>query len=122
MHLLSRRAVAFTVTYKRMMRSQQVDVMLVPLTEVLPLGANPRPLAGLPDTHWLVWQSANGQAIMSALPCDAAALAQSLNLTPQGAPVLAQSLKLVPQGSAESAASEALREVVEAAWRQGGIP
>lgn len=108
LHLMAGRGISFAVEYRRLWRWRRIDVVLFPLREALPLGRLPRPFADTPETHWIVWQSANWRGAPTALPCDAAALAQRLWLSPK-----------IP---GEAAVIEALREVVEASWRQGGIP
>lgn len=67
-----------------------------------------QPFAEAAGGQWLLWQSATGSAATTSLPCDAAALCQRL--------------ALVGPDPRYTATTEALTALVEAAWRQGGLP
>jgi hypothetical protein len=66
------------------------------------------PFAEATDGDWLLWQSATGSAVTTHLPCDAAKLCQRL--------------ALVEAEARHAATAAALSQLVETAWRQGGLP
>jgi hypothetical protein len=105
--LLAGRPVGFAVQYRHLLRWRQVDVALTPLGELTLMNEEFVPFPEAPAGHWLLWQSATGSAVTTSLPCDAAALCQRLAL-----------VKPDPQ---HAATTEALTELVEATWRQGGL-
>jgi hypothetical protein len=80
----------------------------MPLGELTFMNDQFAPFPDAIDGKWLLWQSATGSAVTTPLPCDAAALCRRLAL-----------IDADPQHAATMAA---LTELVEVAWRQGGLP
>jgi hypothetical protein len=106
--LLACQPVGFAVRYRHLLRWRQVDFALTPLRELTLMNEEFDPFSDAVAGDWLLWQSATGSAVTTPLPCDAAALCQRLAL-----------VKLDPQ---HAATTEALTQLVEATWRQGGLP
>jgi hypothetical protein len=106
--LLAGQPVGFAVRYRHLLKWRRVDFALTPLSELTLMNDQFAPFSEAPARDWLLWQSATGSAVTTSLPCDAAALCQRLALT-----------KLDPQ---HAATTEALTALVEATWRQGGLP
>jgi hypothetical protein len=106
--LLAVRPIGFAIRYRHLLRWRQVDFALTPLGELTLMDDQFTPFAETADGAWLLWQSATGSAVTTSLPCDAAKLCQRL--------------ALVEPGPHHVATAEALTAVVEAAWRQGGVP
>jgi hypothetical protein len=105
--LLTGQPVGFAVQYRHLLRWRRVDFALTRLGELTFMDKHFVPFRDVAIGDWLLWQSATGSAVVSALPCDAAALCQRLGLT-----------DLDPE---HLAATGALTELVEASWRQGGL-
>jgi hypothetical protein len=100
--------IGFAIRYRHMLKWRQVDFALTPLGELTLMDHQFAPLSKVAAGDWLLWQSATGSAVTTHLPCDAAALCQRLAL-----------VEADPQ---HAATVEALHKLVEAAWRQGGLP
>lgn len=106
--LLTRRPVGFAVRYRHLLKWRQIDFALTPLGELTSMDDQFAPFSGTAAGDWLLWQSATGSGVTTPLPCDAGVLCQRLELT-----------KLEPH---HTATMKAITELVEAAWRQGGLP
>jgi hypothetical protein len=106
--LLAGQPVGFAVRYRHLLKWRRVDFALTPLSELTLMNDQFAPFSEAPAGDWLLWQSATGSAVTTSLPCDAAALCQRLAL-----------IKPDPQ---HAATTEALTALVEATWRQGGLP
>jgi len=105
--LLTGQPVGFAVQYRHLLRWRRVDFALTRLGELTLMDKHFAPFGDAATGDWLLWQSASGSAVVSALPCDAAALCQRLGLTDRD-----------PE---HVAAAQALIELVQASWRQGGL-
>jgi hypothetical protein len=106
--LHSYRPIGFAVRHRQLLRWRQIDFALTPLVELTPMDEEFAPFAEHDRTReWLVWQSATGSAVTTALPCDAAGLCRRLALSDAD-----------PQ---QAAAIAAITELVEAAYQQGGL-
>jgi len=106
--LLAGRPVGFAVRYRHLLRWRRVDFALTPLGDLTLMNDQFAPFSEAAADDWLLWQSATGSAVTTALPCDATALCQRL--------------ALVNPDPQHAATTQALTELVEAAWRQGGLP
>jgi hypothetical protein len=106
--LLAGQPVGFAVRYRHLLRWRRVDFALMPLRELTLMNDQFAPFSEAAAGHWLLWQSATGSAVTTQLPCDAAALCQRL--------------ALIGPDPQRAATMEALTELVEASWRQGGLP
>jgi hypothetical protein len=105
--LLAQRPITFAVQHRRLMRWQQIDFVLTPLQELVRMNDDFAPLSAIPQDHWLVWQSVTNAAVISGLPCDAVALCDRLGLA-----------GIEPNNVA---ARLGMTQLIEAAWRQGGV-
>jgi hypothetical protein len=106
--MLAARPVGFAIRYRHLLKWRRVDFALTPLEELTLMDKQFAPFSESAAGDWLLWQSATGQAVTTHLPCDAAALCRRLAL-----------VEADPQ---HAATAEALTELVEAAWREGGLP
>lgn len=106
--LLTGQPVGFAIRYRHLLKWRRVDFALMRLGELTLMDTHFAPFQGPAGDDWLLWQSATGSAVRTALPCDAAALCRQLGLT-----------HLDP---GHEAVANALTELIEAAWRQGGLP
>jgi hypothetical protein len=106
--LLAGQPVGFAVRHRHLLKWRRIDFALTPLGELTLMDDQFAPFPEAAGGDWLLWQSATGSAVTTPLPCDAAALCRRLALTNPD-----------PQ---QAATMEALTELVEATWRQGGLP
>jgi hypothetical protein len=106
--LLAGQPVGFAVRYRHLLKWRRVDFALTPLCELTLMDDQFVPFSEAVPGDWLLWQSATGSAVTTPMPCDAAALCRRLAL-----------INLDPQ---HAATTEAVTALVEATWRQGGLP